>query len=204
MTIRKGLICAFLVGLTTYVVVLARHESTLIKSQPQAKSIPDPVLYAHLFRHVNLLKRKATEEERAGHNGDELRMLYKNQAALNEKQAASLDEIAAECERRVSELDAKAKVIIDQLKERFPGGKVPDGEQLPPPPLQLKTLSDERTWIILAGRDSLRAAYGEQEFARFDQFVKRHTKADLERPSDAQRFRPLAPTLPKSLIRPGQ
>src|SRR5258708_4427958 len=202
MTMHKTLLCVCTIALLAVALVFGRHASVRVATRPQAKGMPEHVVYSHLFRHVMLLKAKAAEAERGGKDGQELRTLYKNNASLNNSQANALDEVAADCERQISEVDAKAKETINRLKQLYPGGKIPDGEHLPPPPPELKTLWDQRTQIILNARDRLRSAYGEQEFVRFDHFVKQTTKIQVEPPLLEKRFHPPPPQIPESLTGP--
>lgn len=67
--------------------------------------------------------------------------------------------------------DEKAQKIITAFRARYPGGKVPQGESLPPPPPELTRLWEERKAIILHARDRLREAFGEQKFKQFDAFL---------------------------------
>ena len=74
------------------------------------------------------LKERAKEVEAQGRSGKALRSHYKDKVGLNDKQSHVLDEIAADCDREVAEMDARAKVIIDDAHARFPGGVVPPGQ----------------------------------------------------------------------------
>jgi hypothetical protein len=65
-------------------------------------------------------------------------------------------------------------------KGRFPDGKLPKSGSPPPPP-ELKALWEERNAIILRARDQIRAVFGEEEFARFDNYAKYHHGANTSR-----------------------
>jgi len=110
--------------------------------------------------------------ERQGRSGKAVRSYYKDRAGLNDEQSRILDEIAADCEREVAQIDAKAKKIIDALKARYPDGKVPAGEQLPPPPPVLKKMQEQRDMIILRSRDRLSQAMGAHGFQQLNDFIK--------------------------------
>ena len=131
---------------------------------PQHTAVPEHVIYQHLFHHVFLMG------ERAG---------YKSQAGLTDEQARLLSEVAAEGEREVQQVDARAKVIIDAFRARYPGGRVPSGEVPPPPPAEIRALQAERNAAILRARDRLRAAFGEQEFSRFSEFVRNRVAPNI-------------------------
>lgn len=138
---------------------------------PQQRAIPDHVVYNSLFRKVVRLREKTTELQ--SQNGIEGRNYFpvQREAKLSEAQATALEAIAFACRQQVTERDKKANAIIQAFQSRFPDGRVPEGGSPPPPP-ELRALWEERTAVILRARDSLRAAFGEEEFARFDSFAK--------------------------------
>jgi hypothetical protein len=72
----------------------------------------------------------------------------------------------------VKQLDAKAKKIIDELYARYPGGQVPAGEQLPPPPPELQQLQRMRDYSALRARHRLQKELGEHGFKQVDDFLK--------------------------------
>lgn len=96
---------------------------------------------------------------------------------LNDAQARALESIAAATLQEVEQQDARARRIIDAFRAQYPNGIVPKGKKLPEPPPELKVMQEERNAMILRGRDRLRAALGEQEFARFHQFAMRRFAA---------------------------
>lgn len=73
---------------------------------------------------------------------------------------------------KVAVKDKQAKEIIAAFSAQYPDGKLPDNMELLPPPVELGVLQQERDAIILEARDRLHAALGDNEFARFDKFVK--------------------------------
>jgi hypothetical protein len=143
------------------------------QTQEPGAQIPDTVTYRQLFRHVDFVKQKAQEKEQKGEDGSSLRAFYKRQAKLSDKQARDLDEIAAECNAAVEKLDKKAKKLVDDFRAKHPGGKLAEGEVPPAPPAELGLLQEERNNTIMQAREKLRASFGEQEFQRFSEYVKR-------------------------------
>jgi hypothetical protein len=133
---------------------------------------PDYVVYRHVFHHLLALKEHAKEVERRGGNGRAIGDYYKDRARLKDDQAQAFEKIAADCERDVAKLDAKAQKIIDAAHARFPIGKVPAGAQLPPPPPELHRLQLERIQTIVEARNRLRSALGEQGFQQLDDLIK--------------------------------
>ena len=86
-----------------------------------------------------------------------------------------LDAVAADCEREVSALDAKAKPIIDGYRARLLHGKI-DSKNLPPLPPELATLQEQRNLAILHARERLRKSLGTQTFSRLDDFIKMNSE----------------------------
>jgi hypothetical protein len=149
-------------------------------AQAQRAMPPAPVVYSALFYHVAFVKEQADEVERQGKDASSLRSVFRKKADLSETQARTLDAIAIECVREVAAQDARAQIIINAFKERFPPGKLPAGVKLPPAPSELAQMQQERDAIIMRARDRLRLALGDQEFQSFDEFVTEHVAAAIE------------------------
>lgn len=142
-------------------------------SQDEPPEIPDHIAYRHLFNHVVAFRKEADKAEREGKDAEPYKGFFRRKAELSEDQAAVLDEIARECSKEVKGLDTKAKSIVDGYLAQYPGGQVPHGEKPAPRPTGLREMAQERDELVLRCRDRLRAALGEGEFARFNDFVKR-------------------------------
>ncbi len=134
--------------------------------------VPERVVYWHVFHDVAQLNRMADNAAREGKDRSSLRTLVARRAGLNDD-AQALKRIALQCESDVAAVDAKAQVIILRFRAQFPYGIVTQGMPLPPPPPELRDLQRQRDSIILAARDSLRAALGEEAFLKLDSFMKR-------------------------------
>ena len=167
---------------------LARQSQSVQQSsaQPRPGGVPDYVAYKHLFHHVAAFKKKAEETERDGKDGAPFRTFFKRKAQLSDEQARLLDQIASDFDQEVKLQDARAKVLIDAYRAQYPDGKVPHGETPKPPPAELKVMTQERNAIILRARDRLRAAFGDDEFRRFDDFVKRNVAPNVNQPPTGQ------------------
>lgn len=170
---------AFAVGSITF----GRHGQPLQRSQEPAAQdqtagelppeVPDEVAYKHLFNHVTAFKKEAEKVERAGKNPEPFKGYFKRKAGLSDDQVRLLDEIAAEGSLEVAALDTKARAIVKAYLAQYPGGQVPHGEKPAPRPPGLRAMAEERERLILHARDRLRSAFGEEEFIRFNKFVKR-------------------------------
>lgn len=164
--------------------------------QQPAQSIPDYEVYHQLFHSHVAMKKKAEELEKLGRDGKFLRGFYKREAKLNDEQANVLDQIASSCEEEVAKQDAKAGAAIDEALAKNGNGKLPEGTSPPEPPAKLKRLWDERNAIILRAKDHLQAAFGAQEFKRFEGFVKSNVESRMTS-EPASRQRPTTPMGPR-------
>lgn len=142
------------------------------RQSPRPASAPEQIVYRQFLHHLMALKERAGEIERQGKNGKSLRSHYKDEIGLNDEQANILDQIAADCDREVAALDARAKKIIDAAHARYSNGIVSDGQQLPPPPPELRKLQEQREMIIMRARYRLRTALGEHGFQQIDDYIK--------------------------------
>ena len=149
-------------------------------------AIPEHVMYRQLYHDVVVLNERADEMERHGQSVLSLRSVYKRRAELTEDQAQVLYEIALNCEQQVKQQDAKARVIIDNYKRRYPDGRVPAGEIPAPPSPELAGMQAERNAIILRSRDRLHNAFGEAEFRRFTVFLEHHVAPNVRPVSNDQ------------------
>ncbi len=185
---RIGVILC-LVALAVGALALGRQSQTgqtqtAQPSPPQRSAeVPDHIAYRHLFNHVLAFKKRADEEEKQGKDGTAFRNFFRRKAELKDEQGRALEEIAADCDQEVKRQDALAKVVIDTYKAQYPNGKVPHGESPKPPPAELKSMTEERKVIILRARDRLHATLGDEEFNRFDGFVKRYVAPNVNQAS---------------------
>lgn len=135
-------------------------------------SVPDHVLYRHLFRKIAAFRERAEEWDRQGKNGNALRYLVHRQAGLVSSQAAAFDEILQEYELKAVEKDEQAHRIIEAYRAQYPNGRVPHGEKLAPIPSQLKVLQAERDAITLHAIERLKSELGPVALARLDAYAR--------------------------------
>jgi len=147
------------------------QKKQLKEAAPQAQAIPEFEIYRQLFHHHMAMRKKADELEKEGKNGRFLRKFYQEQARLTDDEARAFDEIASRCEQEVAKQDAKAKAIIDRLRARNGNGKLTKDDSPPVPPPELRSLWDERNAIVTRAKYALQAAFGDSEFARFENYV---------------------------------
>lgn len=134
--------------------------------------IPDSVVYGFLFSKIVSTKNRTSTLQAQGRLGPRPWLPLQKEADLSEHQAGVLQSIASSCVQEINRQDEKAREIISAYRSQFPGDKIPAGVTPPPPPPELKVMWEERNAMVLKARDELRAAFGEQEFYRFDQHVK--------------------------------
>jgi len=150
------------------------------KQSPNPSQAPEHVVYRQFFHHLAALKQRAADAESHGKSGTALREHYKAKIGLKDKDADLLDQIAAECDRETAKVDAKAQNIIDGIRRRFPNGKMESPEELPPPPLELKTLQLKRDMIVMRARHRLVTELGAQGFQQIDDFIKLNFSREVQ------------------------
>ena len=194
---KQALVCLLAAAALTTGLAFKFQSSEGQKQHRQpAQSIPDYEVYHQVFHHHVAMKKKAGELEKLGNDGKFLRGFYQREAKLSNEQARVFDEIASSCEEEVAKQDIKAGAIIDDALARNGNGKLAEGTSPPEPPAELKTLWDERNAIILRARDRLQAAFGAQEFERFEEFVKSNVESRMTS-APANRQRPATPMGPR-------
>lgn len=134
---------------------------------PQGGQVPEHVAFSFLFRSTVTFRQRAAQTGKAQAPNTALQ----KEAGIGDVQSRILEEVASATLQEVDQQDARARAVIEAFRARYPGGVVPRAEQLPPPPPELLRMQKERDAILLRGRDRLRAAFGEQEFIRFHDFV---------------------------------
>ncbi len=167
-------LAAIVLGLTLVLFSLGSTPLSAADEPPRTgtlEPLPESVKYWVLFRHMTTLEAKAVAAERRGEDGAPYRSVFRTSAKLTEAQAAQLSSIAADCVARVEEKDQEALAIIRAARAAVPQGTLKKDETPPEPPAELKRLQSERDELIDAARESLRRAFGDREFARFQGFV---------------------------------
>jgi len=156
---------------------------TLCVPQSQAPSpllrsnaVPDRALYWAMFRHIVHLQTVAASLGAAGQpeKQNDLLSYYQRKAALTAVEDSLLKQMARECADQVQQNDNKAKALIQSIRSRFPGGKLPDRASLPAIPSELLAMQQERNKIIDDHIAKLQSVFGDSEFHRLDRFVKMH------------------------------
>jgi hypothetical protein len=143
--------------------------------------VPEHVAYEFLFRRSVFFRERAASAGKP----QAVDPTPGREAGLRDEHARALDKIAAACLEEVKAQDERARVVINSYRARYPGRVVPPGQSLPPPPPELEAMQRERDAMLLRGRDRLREALGEKEFARLSEFVMRRFGGRAAHPPDA-------------------
>lgn len=151
------------------------------EANPEEQNIPEHIIYSQIFRHIQELNRKADDEESKGKDGSHFRKLYKEMAKLDDKESKALDKITEKTNLEIEKLDKKARKIIEQHRAKTPEGKLEFGQLPPAPPAELVELSNQRKALILQAVGELRTEFGEEEFAKFKDFVEREVKPGIRK-----------------------
>lgn len=142
------------------------------RQDPLPANAPEHVVYRQFFRHLIALKKQAKDNELKTKKLSKLRAHYKDKIGLKNDKAHILDNIAEEYVKEMAQTDAKAKKIIDEAHSRFPDGKIPRGQQLPPPPKELEKLQRDRDMSVLKARQKLKNKLGDYDFQLIDDYIK--------------------------------
>jgi hypothetical protein len=156
----------------TFGIKTTASQASAQEPSPRDVGVPDHVKYSAFFHYVVELNQQAQDLERSGKDGTSLRMYVQIHAELDYEQARILNEIAAACVRELEQQDRKAIAVIEKFRAQFPGGKVPKGVTLPPPPPELRAMQNKRNEIILRARDKYRLTAGDNAFTNVNDFVE--------------------------------
>lgn len=177
---RRFRILNVLIGLGVVATCAARCEQPNVSPPPAQPGVSQFALYFHFFQSVDFLRNKSEELVRQGHAGTQLRAHYKNRASLNQGQADQVETVALDCLRDLARQDEQARRVITAWRARYPRGRLLEGEKPPQPPAELVQLQKGREEIVLRARSRLEQAFGDQEFARLEQFLQADVAPRIE------------------------
>jgi len=184
---KRSLLVAVLIVAALAALAFVSHFHSLGKAAQPATTtgqaervLPEHLPYMFLFKHHHSNLQKADELARQGKDDGQYRLMFKRRAGLSDREAQDFDQITRDCNQELAQQDAKAQAVIAEFRKRYPLGQLPEGVTLPPPPPELIQLQQEHDAIILRARDRLHAAFGDEEFARFDSFVQSRIKKGIK------------------------
>lgn len=156
---------------TTVFAPTPQRKSELTSASQKAEVPPEYILYDQVFSLIVIFKKKAEEQEAKGEAVTQFRSYFKDEAKLTAQEDDFLTQTANNFNQEVRILDAQAEVIIEQLRQQFPIGSLPEGQLIQPSP-ELLQLQEQRNKLALHHRNQLRDLLGEDKFNEFDNFVK--------------------------------
>ena len=142
-----------------------------IEPDAAATDKADAASYRLLFRRAAIYKKRSDDATLQSQDKTHLRRILPVGLQLNSEDAARFEQIALDCQYDLAPLEAEIRVAIMKFKARFPGGKVPHGADMQPPP-ELATLAGIEDSVVLRYRDLLRAGMERENFQRTEGKVR--------------------------------
>ena len=131
---KKSLLALCVAGLVLSVLVFngpVRSQKHSPQDGPLAAApgneIPDQVSYLFLFRHLAHLKKLAGEQQQKGKDGSGFQRRFQHVLDVDDEQFKAVNDIAISTIKEIDKLDQQAKLIVDEFKERYPDGVLPEG-----------------------------------------------------------------------------
>ena len=91
-----------------------------------------------------VLDEQADRMTREGKSAGSLARSLADKAGLDDTQAATLRAVVLRLRTQVGPLDERARELIQEARQKFPGGRLPAGVTPPPPPPELAGLQRQR------------------------------------------------------------
>jgi hypothetical protein len=137
-----------------------------------SNQVPSYVLYDQIFRMVITFKNKTRDQQFRGETVSSINNYFKEEANLNDAQNEVLEQAAADFAAEVKPIDDQARQIIAQIRQQFPDGIVPAGQEVPPPPAELANLQAQRNALAVTHWNNLSNALGSEAFESLDNFAR--------------------------------
>jgi hypothetical protein len=125
-----------------------------------------------------VLHEQADRKSREGKPAGSLARSLADRAGLDDTQAATLSTVALRLRSHVAPLDERARQIIQEARQRFPGGRLPPGVAPPPPPPELADLQRQRNAAVAQAVVELDRDLGPAASAKLVEYM---TKAEEEK-----------------------
>ena len=121
------------------------------------------------------LDSEAEKARIAGENDSLWRSYFVRQAKITSDSDLILRETASRFLSEIAPLDKQARSIIQEIRAKNPQPLDWKADGTPtdklPLPVELSNLQNQKDEIVLRNRDSFRSAIGEDEFAKFSEFL---------------------------------
>ena len=146
---------------------------------PTNPNVPEEVAYWFLFRQQTFINKKAAEAESQGKDSSFLRKYYQNEAKLDDRQAAILNEIATQCDLEVRALEAEAKGVVERLRAEQAKAPLKPNEKPKPSP-ELRAIQQRIDNVVRQARNQLERAMGPSSFNSFQSFVHEKVASQIK------------------------
>ena len=140
-----------------------------------APPIPDTVVYLIYFRHLANVDQVAAAREAEGKDGHGWRTHEQRAAGLTDGEANLLKQIAYDCLQAVAETDGEMENVPASIPDQHPFG----GFLRPPRQTVLAQLEDQKTQIITAHINQLKAQLGDDGFNKLATYLAQTFTASL-------------------------
>ena len=169
MSIRKLASLPLLV-VSVFVPILLFAQSPSAPNKGQT-AVPVNVQNWAFFGHVTRLEQTASDAEKVGKRGDDIRDYYKRRLNLTDAEHSILRTVAFAGDAAVKVQDDATKALIKKLRSQFPTGSAALGASLPPAPPELLQMQVQRDAIIASYINRLKGEMGAAAFQKVDTFV---------------------------------
>jgi len=141
--------------------ILVIALTVTVLSSPRAALAADPAPAVDAARarkmavHITASMQALAEDlRRRGEPADDLASAVATQAGLTEADSEAIGRVAARLRAQVAPLDQRAKQIIQDARQKYPGGRLEPGTLPPTPPPELSDLQRQRDALVdLAAQD---------------------------------------------------
>lgn len=144
-------------------------------ANPPTTAVPTWVTYRFFFMHLATLDAVANKMEAQKKDGSRWRTHEQRAVGLTADEAAILKTVALDCNKIMSDLDAKAQDVMKTAKAQNPTLYL----KLPPPP-DLTTIQDQRIQAVNDHIDQLRDQLGNDSFAKLDKYLQATFKSAIK------------------------
>lgn len=123
-----------------------------------------------------VLHEQADRMTREGKSAGSLARSLADKAGLDDTQAAALRAVALRLRSQVGPLDERARQLIQEARQKFPGGRLPPGATPPPPPPELTGLQHQRNAAVAQAVKELDRDLGPEGAAKLVDYMNKAEK----------------------------
>lgn len=136
------------------------------------RPIPLPLLYWQFLAYQNHLDRAAATLEKQGKDGTWLSDHFQRKLGFTDEQFAQVRNTGLRLESKLQKINAKAEVVIQATRAKYPHATMSQPETLPPVPPELIRLQKEHDQIIQNEVTNLKGQLGPAASAKLDSFLQ--------------------------------